>query len=1006
MLSRFSQIRPFNRIPLKLFLTLPFLIEMFIIVGIVGWFSVRNGRLAVNRATTKLRQETTARIKTNVSDLLKTSQQINDLTVRTIRQENLDLSNILILRDLYWRHLNTFQTVKGMGVGNRDGDIMGMFQRVNDDQVSYFLEYSNAATQGNYVSHRLNDVGQIVESVTVERQIDARDRPWYTAAAQANGSVWTEVYTSVSEVAGHSLAINVSHPISDAEGKLRGVVSVIVDLGQISQFLESIEFSPSGEIYILAADGYLIGSSDGRNPVKVNGEAAQRLPAIASQDPLIRASAEYLQTSIADFSQLDQPLQLDVDLLGERHFLQVTPLQDSSQLDWFIVVAAPESDFLAEINTQKRLTLAFCAAAFVISAGLSYLTSRWVVRPLNRLNRGVRAIAQGDLRQTVQAAHIDELHDLADSFNQMALQLQTLFSRLNTLNQELSRSESRLKQFLEAVPIGITVHDAQRRLQYINRAGRSLLPSQRLQASASIYQRQSTAAAASEAAPADYIFDALPIEPPLTGTTVRTDDVDVLIDGRLINLDVVATPIFDEQENIAFVITAFQDITARKRAERQLIHNALHDTLTGLPNRELLNQRLETALRLAQQPDSSQFALLFLDLDRFKVVNDSLGHLVGDQMLIKIARLLTDIIRPEDTVARFGGDEYVVLLEAIAAPQEAMQVADRILQRLETPLILGDRAVVITASIGIILDTADYQDPAELLRDADIAMYQAKANGKSRYEVFTPELRSTVTRRLNLENDLRHAIELGELQLVYQPIVTLDTGMMVGCEALMRWQHSHLGPISPLAFIPIAEESGLITTLSTWALRSVCYQLADWQARFPEACWPRISVNLSAKDLHEALPPTLSALLAETGVSPTYLTLEITESVLIYRVRETIAVLEALKRLGVSLSIDDFGTGYSSLNYLYRLPVDYLKVDQSFIQSMNRRGRNYRVVETIITLSDQLHIAAIAEGIETADQLRDLQTLGCEFGQGYYFARPLRADQLTAQLASGLRRLP
>lgn len=1001
MLSRFSQIRPFHRVPLKLFLTLPFLIEMFIILGVVGWISVRNGQRAVERVTSKLRQETTARINANVSDLLETSQKINQLTVKTIEQENLDISNLLILRDLYWRYLKTFQTVKGLGAGNEAGDIMAMFQRVENGRVNYFWEYANAATQGQYVSNQLNDAGQVINSTATERQIDARDRPWYVAAAAA-GPIWTEVYTSISAVEGHTLAINVSHPINNAAGELEGVVSVIVDLGQISQFFENIEFSPSGQIYIVAADGYLIGSADGRNPFLVAGESVQRLPAIESQDPLIRASAQYLQMATDNFTQVDQPLQLDADLLGERHFLQVTPLQDTPQLNWFIVVAAPESDFLAEINAQRRLTLVFMVMAFFISAGLSYLTSRWVVRPLNRLNRAVRAITQGDLHQTVKAEHIDELHDLADSFNQMALQLQTLFGRLNTLNQELSQSESRLKQFLEAVPIGVTVHDAEGRLQYINRAGRSLLPGQRLQQSVNAYAQVPMAAA--DAAVTS--FDALSIESTLAGVTVRTDDIDVLVDGRLVNLDIVATPIFDEQENITFVITAFQDITARKQAERQLIHNALHDSLTGLPNRELLNQRLEHALQHAQESEAYQFALLFLDLDRFKVVNDSLGHLMGDQVLVKIAALLTELVSPDDTVARLGGDEYVVLLAAIAAPAAATQVAERILQALEMPLTLGDRAVVITTSIGIIGDTTGYHSPVDLLRDADIAMYQAKANGKSRYEVFTPELRAAASQRLHLENDLRHAIALNELRLVYQPIVALDTGHLIGCEALMRWHHTHEGLISPAVFIPIAEESGLITTLSIWALNSACLQLADWQARFPQQDLPKISINLSAKDLHEGLLLALSAILQETGIPPAYLNLEITESVLIYRVPETVAVLEALKRLGVSLSIDDFGTGYSSLNYLYRLPVDYLKVDQSFIQGMNRRERNYRIVETIITLSDQLQIAAIAEGIETTDQLQELRSLGCELGQGYYFSRPVSADQITALLTAGRLTLP
>ncbi len=997
MLSRLNHIRHFNRIPLRLFLTLPFWIEMFVIVGVVGWLSIRNGQQAVNRATLQLRQETTARINSRVTDLLSNSQTINQLTVQAIAQEDLNIDDVLVLQELYWRYLNTFQTIKGLGVGNRSGDLMGMFQRNEGEGVQYFLEYETVETQEDYVSHQLNSQGQIVKTTILEHDIDARDRPWYQAAAQADGPVWTDVYPSVSKVEGHTLAINTAWPVKDAQGELLGVVSVIVDLGQVSQFLESIEFSPSGQIYIFEANGNLIGSSDGRNPVAINGDATKRLAATDSQDPIIQATAEYLQTATNNFQQIDQPLQFDVDLLGAKHLVQVTPLRASNQLEWFIVVVAPESDFLAEINAQKRLTFWICVVAFLISAGLSYLTSLWVVNPLNRLNQAVRSVAQGDLLQTVTADHIAEVYDLSDSFNQMSQKLQTLFGQLNAVNEELAQSESRLKQFLEALPIGVAVHNARGQLQYLNPVGRSLLPHHRIPPSM---------ATATTSKPAVDSFDALPIEQTLTGATVRTDDVDILVEGRIINLDIVATPVLDEQAEVAYVITALQDITARKQAERQLLHNALHDTLTGLPNRAMLNQHLDAVLQPTKHTEASRFAILFLDLDRFKIINDSLGHGVGDQVLIKIASILDEIVRPDDVVTRWGGDEYVILLEAITHSKEAIAVAERILGALQAPLVLDNHAVVITASIGMILDTSGYQHASELLRDADTAMYQAKAKGKSRYEIFTPDMRSAATQRLHLENDLRHAIERDELQLIYQPIVSLETGLILSCEGLMRWHHSNLGHILPNEFIPIAEESGMIVTLSTWVLRKACQQLAVWAMAVAPQSLPKLSINLSAKDLTAALPITLSEILAETGASASSLNLEITESVLIHHVTETIEVLEKLRALGVSLSIDDFGTGYSSLNYLHRLPVDYLKIDQSFIQSMNLQGQNYRIVETIIALSNQLQIEAIAEGIETVAQLNDLKALGCELGQGYYFSRPLTATKFRELLTSEKRHLP
>ncbi len=590
------------------------------------------------------------------------------------------------------------------------------------------------------------------------------------------------------------------------------------------------------------------------------------------------------------------------------------------------------------------------------------------------------------------------MHELSDSFNQMARKLQTLFDQLHAANQELVQSESRLKQFLEALPIGVAVHNAQGKLQYLNPVGRSLLPNSQLDAPSAPASESSDLPKAS--------FDALPIEQTLTGATVRNDDFDIWVEDRTVNLDIVATPILNEQAEVTYVITAFQDITARKQAERQLLHNALHDTLTGLPNRAMLTQRLDMLLQSAQKRTTDSFALLFLDLDRFKVINDSLGHSVGDQLLVKIANLLDEVVRPDDMVARLGGDEYVVMLQAIATPQEAVAIAERILQALQTPLILETHTVVVTSSIGIVLETAGYQQAAELIRDADIALYQAKAKGKSRYEIFTPEMRSTATQRLQLENDLRHAIELDELYLTYQPIVILETGQVVGCEALLRWQHHSLGLIAPSQFIHIAEESGLIVTLSAWVLRQACQQLAEWAHTVPYQSLPRLSVNLSAKDLTRALPGLLSEILSETGAPAANLTLEITESILIFQINDTISVLEILKDLGVSLSIDDFGTGYSSLNYLHHLPVDYLKIDQSFVRAMSRRGRNYRIVETIITLSNQIHVEAIAEGIETMDQLQDLKALGCELGQGYHFSRPLTAANLTQLLTSGQLYLP
>lgn len=443
-----------------------------------------------------------------------------------------------------------------------------------------------------------------------------------------------------------------------------------------------------------------------------------------------------------------------------------------------------------------------------------------------------------------------------------------------------------------------------------------------------------------------------------------------------------------------------QDISDRKQTEAQLIHSAFHDALTDLPNRDLFMQRLELALHHAQRSEAYHFAVLFMDLDQFKVINDSLGHLVGDQLLISIARKLQSMIRTTDLVARLGGDEFVVLLEDIEGLEEAIRVSERVCTELQSSLVLEGRTVFTSASIGIVLGNHTYHHASDVLRDADIAMYRAKLQGRARYEVFDAEMHTQAFQRMHLENELRRAIEQQEFVIYYQPIVALDTRHLVGFEALVRWQHPTRGLIAPGGFIAIAEDTGLIVALDRWLLGAVSQQLAVWHQQFPQSSSIKVSVNLSGRTLREPhLVETIGQILQATNLPRNCLTLEITESMLIENIEAAIEVLSQLRQQGVQISIDDFGTGYSSLSYLYRLPVDTLKIDQSFVSQMQiSSGRNHKIVQTIITLSNQLELEAIAEGIETQQQLQWLQELGCELGQGYLFAKPLPAQTATAFL--------
>ena len=436
-----------------------------------------------------------------------------------------------------------------------------------------------------------------------------------------------------------------------------------------------------------------------------------------------------------------------------------------------------------------------------------------------------------------------------------------------------------------------------------------------------------------------------------------------------------------------------QEILERKRIERKLVHSAFHDVLTGLPNRALFIKRLERSLVQSEQSQDYSFAVLFLDLDRFKVLNDSLGHMIGDELLCVIAQRLKSCLPDGATVARFGGDEFTILIEAIDL-DTATQVAKRIQAELALPFVLNQQEVFTSVSIGIALSCPEYQQPEELLRNADIAMYRAKKLGRARYSVFDTAMHLQAVKLLQLDTDLRHAIERQEFQLHYQPIISLSTGSISGFEALVRWQHPVRGLISPAEFIPLAEETGAIVAIGKWVMFEACRQLCEWQ-KYP-ACQKSlmISVNLSVKQfLQPGLSEQVAQILQETGLDPCQLKLEITESAIIENTESAFVTFSQLKALGIQLCMDDFGTGYSSLSYLHRFPFDILKIDRSFIRELRVNEQNLEIAQSIVTLAHNLDMVVVAEGVETLEQLAFLKGLKCEFGQGYLFSKPIGSLQ-------------
>jgi diguanylate cyclase (GGDEF)-like protein len=447
-------------------------------------------------------------------------------------------------------------------------------------------------------------------------------------------------------------------------------------------------------------------------------------------------------------------------------------------------------------------------------------------------------------------------------------------------------------------------------------------------------------------------------------------------------------------------------VMERRQAEDKLIHDASHDPLTGLPNRLLFLDRLSQAMARHNRRAENRFAVLFIDLDRFKFVNDSLGHGAGDELLIQIGRRLSVAVLEDGdgrqtphTLARLGGDEFTVLLEEIGDLDDAVRLADRIQEVLRQPVSIEGQEVYCTASIGIASSATTYGTADDIMRDADLAMYRAKAEGRARVEIFDHSLHEEAVQRLKLESDLRRALQNGEFTLYYQPIVALDTQHISGFEALIRWQRTPDQLVSPTEFIGLAEETGLIIFIGAWVLREACMTLARWHREFPRAEPLTMSVNVSPRQFAQAdFLSQVEDALRVSGIAPSALRLELTESVTIQDAERTVRVLRAVRELGVRVSIDDFGTGYSSLSYLHQLPFDTLKIDRSFVAAMHQQAGGRDIIQTILDLARNLDMDVVAEGTETREHVDELRAMGCRFAQGFYFSTPLEVTAAEALL--------
>lgn len=454
-----------------------------------------------------------------------------------------------------------------------------------------------------------------------------------------------------------------------------------------------------------------------------------------------------------------------------------------------------------------------------------------------------------------------------------------------------------------------------------------------------------------------------------------------------------------EQRVIQRTAQLEKEIAEKQKIQAKLLHLALHDSLTELPNRAWFMKRLEQVLNKTKQYPDYTFAVLFLDCDRFKMVNDSLGHIVGDRLLISVARRLESCLHPINTIARLGGDEFTILLDNIAKIEDAIAVAEKLQREMALPFQLDLHQVFVNVSIGIVLGSKDYQQPEHLLRDADTAMYRAKARGKACYQVFDAHMHQRAITFLQLETDLRLAIQHEQFIVYYQPIICLKTGKITELEALVRWIHPDRAFVYPGEFIPVAEETGLVIPIDLLVLRQACHQLHTWQQQFPQQKDLKISVNLSVKQFAQPdLGNKIQQILQATRLAPEYLKLEIVESSIMENDTVAMTLLGQLKALKIQFSVDDFGTGYSSLSYLHRFPFDTIKIDRSFVSRINGSSDNLGIIQAIVSLAKNLEMKVTAEGVETAQQLAVLQDLGCDFAQGYLFSKPLETKAVEAIL--------
>ena len=972
---------------LQALIIIPFVIIIVAAVSLSGYLSFRAGQTSVNDLAQQLMREISTKINIHLHHYMTTPHLITESNAQLFKRKTLIVENVDDIESHFFEQLKQFN-VQGIFFGNQEGRGVAVFQ---DGPHSFQSRIISDPPHRFF--YRLDQQGHRVSAIKNE-DWDPRTRPWYTGAVSSKQSIWSPVYTFTDGV----LGITASKPYEDAQGKKVGVIGVDLDLSFIGQFLNQLKIGKTGKAFIIDQEGYLLASSF---PTPLfskteNSDTLTRISGLDNANPLIRTVMQRLQKRSKRLEKEENNDQFMLDSGDQTFFVNVSSFDTGSNLKFTVVITIPESDLMGEINRNKTETIVLTMGLLLLCILLGYLIARIILRPVQALSQASNRIANGDFTQKIGLDSSNELGILASAFDLMTDELQESFNNLEEMNwnleqrveertKELAASGERFRLITQSVHDAIVSFTLDGLIRFWNTGAQTIFGYEESE----IIQQP--------------IFQLLQEQQRdnsaqirmIMRSSLKNDGKNFELMGLKKNsqefsMEVSLSSWTDD--GVKFIVAVIRDITERRLSEEKIRYQANFDALTALPNRSYFTTLLASAISMAQR-HKFKVALMFIDLDRFKWVNDNLGHAAGDLLLIEVAKRLKAVLRLNDTVARLGGDEFTVIAQSITSADQARMVADKILEQLNTPFYLDGQKAQISGSIGITLFPDDADSSETLLKNADQAMYTVKEAGRGDIQFYTDKMHQDSIRRMRLVKDLENAIKNEEFILYYQPKVNLKQGKIIGMEALVRWEKPGEGIIPPDEFIPLSEETGLIKMVGAYVLETACRENQRWiDAGFGPL---KVAVNISPRQFQdgEKLIQMIEDALEKTHLSPHYLELEITESMMMVNVGQAVEIMNKIKDMGVSMSIDDFGTGYSSLGSLKNFPISALKIDKSFVMDITKNTDDAAIVSAIISMAKQLNIEVIAEGVEKVEHVTFLTKAGCTDIQGYYYSPPLSVVQ-------------